>query len=394
MKIKLLTLLFLALLVSIILITRFGFSVFAAGPVSQNQITIVGDSLMVRATPYLQDALPNAVIDGEVSRPWADGLTKLDELKTSGKLYPTIVFALGTNNSSLSSGDIDSLLSKAQGSKIVLVTVYNSAHPDWADNVNNAIKAAASAHSDVVKIADWQAVAAANPGLIDNSDGLGVHPTIPEGSQKLADTISSAISDSSTAPGGISQTVKSNCVITKIGTPASSSPQLPATCPSTNAPVDGLTNPFPGGWEPSRLDMGYDGTFQGQIVAPFAGTITYAANSFSNWGGYIEIKADQKPAALPYATLYFAEGASPIVSAGEHVNAGQPFANPMVNHFNGITGNIEWGVAVDGAVGTPTDPYAEAGASNPKQMVLDFTTWAEQVLHVAPPSSTDNAGYP
>jgi hypothetical protein len=137
--------------------------------------------------------------------------------------------------------------------------------------------------------------------------------------------------------------------------------------------------------------MGYDGTFSGQIVAPFSGTITYASNSFSNWGGYMELKADSPISGQPTSTLYFAEGLSPIVQSG-HVNAGQPIANPAVNHFNGTNGNIEWGIAKDGP--GPTDPYAEGGAPDPKAMVLAFSQWAQQTLQVAPPSQTSNAGFP
>ncbi len=159
--------------------------------------------------------------------------------------------------------------------------------------------------------------------------------------------------------------------------------------------VDGCTNPFPGGWAPSRLDMGYDGTFSGQVAAPCAGTITYASDSFSNWGGWIEIKLDQKPSTLATSTIYFAEGISPIVRSG-HVNAGDPIGNAVPNrNWNGIVGNIEWGVAQDGSVGTPTNTYVygQCGSAGAAASVFAFVQWAES-LGVAAPTSTDNAGCP
>ena len=163
---------------------------------------------------------------------------------------------------------------------------------------------------------------------------------------------------------------------------------------STGSTVSGqYTNPFPKGWQPSRLDMGYDGTFKGQIVAPFSGTITFAADSFSNWGGYVEIKADQKIPDLPSSTFYFAEGISKVVSNGQHVTAGEPIAIAVPSIWNGITGNIEFGLAKEGVVGSPTDPLAETGISNPKQMVLDFVAWVEKNLNPAKPTSTGHAGY-
>ena len=183
------------------------------------------------------------------------------------------------------------------------------------------------------------------------------------------------------------------------GSPGSP-PSTGGNCSSTTTTTTGFTSPFPGGWTPNRLDMGYDGTFKGQIVAPFSGTITYAANSFSNWGGYMEIKADQQPQGLPTSTLYFAEGLKPIVTSG-HVTAGTPIADPAPSPYGdayGTTsdgsGQIEWGVAVDGSAGTPTNPLAESGASNPSQMVLDFATWAEQTFSLPPPSQTSHAGSP
>ena len=62
-----------------------------------------------------------------------------------------------------------------------------------------------------------------------------------------------------------------SCVTTKMANANATAPSLPPEC----GIVGGLTNPFPGGWQPSRLDMGYDGTFKNQIVAPFAGNITF-----------------------------------------------------------------------------------------------------------------------
>jgi lysophospholipase L1-like esterase len=175
-----------------------------------------------------------------------------------------------------------------------------------------------------------------------------------------------------------------------------------APAPTTNALCDtagvsaGLANPFPKGWEPGRLDMGYDGTFKDVLVAPFAGTITYASNSFSNWGGYVELKAHGPVNGLPTQTLFFAEGLVPVAQAGQDVSAGQLIALPTPSRWNGTNGNIEWGVAQDLPSGVKTgvtDTYAKV-ASDPRQMVLSFAQWAVQTLHLPPPSKTDQAGYP
>ncbi len=166
--------------------------------------------------------------------------------------------------------------------------------------------------------------------------------------------------------------------------------------------ANGLTNPFPDGWVPNRLDMGYDGTFKNKIVAPFDGTITYAGD-FNGWNGSkgIIIKAD-KDVGLPTRSLYFTEGVAPIVHSGQHVTAGTPIANTAPSPYGdsygqGSSGAIEWGVSQDGSVGSQVDTEAIAlgtGSSAARQMVLDFAKWAHESLGVAPPSETGNAGSP
>jgi hypothetical protein len=161
----------------------------------------------------------------------------------------------------------------------------------------------------------------------------------------------------------------------------------------------GLISPFPLGWVPNRLDMGYDGTFTGAIVAPFSGTITYAARSFSNWGGYIELKADHAIPGLESDTLYFAEGLAPAAKTGQHVTAGQVIAvaapSPYGDAYattSGGAGQIEWGPASPGVVGTPTNPLAES-TSRPANIVINFALWVIKNLGLTPPSQTSHAGY-
>lgn len=156
----------------------------------------------------------------------------------------------------------------------------------------------------------------------------------------------------------------------------------------------GFTNPFPDGWIPNRLDMGWDGTITRRIVAPFDCTVIYAGvmHGWRGSGGVI-IRSDKK---LPFATncLYFAEGITPTVASGDKVRAGHQIARPARSPYNGIIGNIEWGVAADGPNGRQTDPLAESGIANRKQMVLQFVDWAKATLDVkGVPTDVSRAGY-
>lgn len=171
---------------------------------------------------------------------------------------------------------------------------------------------------------------------------------------------------------------------------------------SASGAAGGFTNPFPGGWIPNRLDMGYDGTFKGKIVAPFDGVVTYAG-PFTGWNGSsgVIIKADHD-VGLPTRSLFFTEGVAPITSLqGKHVTAGTPIANAAPSPYGdayGVgssNGSIEWGVAEDGNVGqfVDTEAVALGNCSNAaRSMVLAFSQWAQDKLGVAPPASTDHAG--
>jgi hypothetical protein len=157
---------------------------------------------------------------------------------------------------------------------------------------------------------------------------------------------------------------------------------------------NGFCNPFPDGWTPSRLDMGYDGTFKNRIVAPFDGLVTCATSSFSNWGGFVVIQS-ASDIGLPTKTLYFAEGIKPAVAQNTWVKKGQTIATATPSPWNGISGNIEFGVAMEAHGLGPLDVYGKQlgnGSAASRKMVLAFSDWCQKTLGIAPPSATDHAG--
>lgn len=155
--------------------------------------------------------------------------------------------------------------------------------------------------------------------------------------------------------------------------------------------VVGGSTPFSSNATSSRLDQGQDLT-SSIFNAPVAGTVTIADQTNTGWdgGGYIALKLDQ-PITLADGTvvkfLYWAEGIAPTVGVGQHVSAGQQIGTPVTNPYNGIVGNIEWGVA-GGANGG--QPLAQL-VSNAAAMVRAFYQWA---LSIGAPhaASTGNAG--
>ncbi len=185
--------------------------------------------------------------------------------------------------------------------------------------------------------------------------------------------------------------------------PVSGSSAGGTACSAQNVSVSagGFTNPFPGGWTPYRLDMGYDGTFKGQIVSPVSGKILIASASCANWGGYIAVQADTPTiAGLASNVFYFSEGVAPLVTAGQHVSAGAPIAATAPSPFGdpyatGGLGEIEWGLSNTSQSQAPSScgTLAESGAvPDPRAMVLQFSQWAQTVLHLPPPTETIKAG--
>jgi hypothetical protein len=185
-------------------------------------------------------------------------------------------------------------------------------------------------------------------------------------------------------------------------TTTSTTPSTSSSCTSSTTTSSGLTNPFPNGWVPGRLDMGYDGSFDSQIVAPCSGTMSYVdADSDHSYNGgwegaYFTLECSQAPSGLPANTsFYFAEGVQPIVSQGQTVTAGQKIAVPGWTGYTEGPGGIEWGIAVSS---DPQETYAASlgnscvVGSASQVMVMNFSKWVQQNLDVAPPATTDHAG--
>lgn len=189
--------------------------------------------------------------------------------------------------------------------------------------------------------------------------------------------------------------------ITNLGVTSGSS-----QCSSSSTATTGkIVDPFPGGWTPNRLDMGYDGTFHGQIVAPFDGTIQYAGGT-NGWNGsyMVVIKASSNVGLPNSQSLYFTEGVKPLVKNGATVTAGTPIADAYPSPYGNVyhttsngLGQIEWGVA-DGGAPTGQQPNAEAvvlgfkGKCLPsaasKTMVLAFYNWAQTSANVPGKTTT------
>jgi peptidoglycan/LPS O-acetylase OafA/YrhL len=114
-----------------------------------NEVILIGDSVLLGASKYVQDFLKNAYIDAKVGRQFKEIYSLLE----SGKLdkYNKIVIALG-NNGYVSKKDLENVIERLKDKEIYLITV--KVPRPWQNQVNNTFKEIASEYKNV-KIIDW-----------------------------------------------------------------------------------------------------------------------------------------------------------------------------------------------------------------------------------------------
>lgn len=160
----------------------------ASADVPGDQITAVGDSVMLASAGGLVERLPGVDVDAEVSRSMWAGSRIVDDLAAAGRLRPYVVVALGTNGPV----DAESLehLADSVGPKRGLVLVNAYAPRDWIPGVNAELAAFAEDHRNVV-VADWSGAIAPHEDLLA---GDRIHPGAP-GGRIFADTVAAAVDE-------------------------------------------------------------------------------------------------------------------------------------------------------------------------------------------------------
>jgi peptidoglycan/LPS O-acetylase OafA/YrhL len=151
-----------------------------------DDVLVVGDSVMVGATPALQQRLPAVDIDAEVGRQLRDAADIVSNLNGAGRMRPVVVVHLG-NNGSATPEQLDRLMGQLDGARKIVLVTANAPRP-WRDAVNDRFGDLASDHPNVT-VLDWRAVVEHEDGLIGSD---GVHVT-PLGAQRLADLVVAAV---------------------------------------------------------------------------------------------------------------------------------------------------------------------------------------------------------
>lgn len=157
-----------------------------ATPVTGDQISAIGDSVMLAAAPALLEKYPGIQIDAAVSRSTWAGPGIAQALSDTGQLRPFVVIGLGTNGP-VDRGSLERIAQIAGPDRhLVLVNAYGPR--DWIPGVNADLAAFAAEHPGTV-IADWSAAITGHDDLLA---GDHIHPGADAG-RIYADAVAASV---------------------------------------------------------------------------------------------------------------------------------------------------------------------------------------------------------
>ncbi|MDK6249842.1 acyltransferase family protein [Alloscardovia omnicolens] len=157
---------------------------------SGDNITGIGDSVMLGASAALNDRFPGITIDAAVSRHSSTGVGIINTMKAAGTLKKYVIIALTTNG--LATLDEFQQMSDALGPDHVMILVNAHADRSWIAGSNQNVTTFAQEHPDSALVVNWDAAATAHPEVLGPD---GIHTTPDGGGSLYAQTIADALQD-------------------------------------------------------------------------------------------------------------------------------------------------------------------------------------------------------
>lgn len=133
-------------------------------------VTMVGDSVLLGASPSILAVQPDYVIDAKVGRQLVQAGSVLDSLEAQGLLRQTVVMELGTNGAFSVEKGQELINRLGSGRTIYWVTVYGR-ELGWQEASNATIRQLA-AQNENVHIIDWSQAVSGHPEWLC---GDGIH---------------------------------------------------------------------------------------------------------------------------------------------------------------------------------------------------------------------------
>ena len=163
-------------------------------------VSIIGDSVTLRATPGLKEVLPDAQTDGQVSRNTKQANAIMLNHSQNKVLPKIVVIATGVNNPEDYKADIDSLITNLpKGHQLVLMTPYEGdttqATQPYVEQYASYVREVAQKYP-YIEVADWNQVSKDHPEIWKGTDQVHFgsdNAKLEEGAKLYAETIASAI---------------------------------------------------------------------------------------------------------------------------------------------------------------------------------------------------------
>ena len=155
-------------------------------PPAGEGVTIIGDSIMIDAAPYLEQMLPGSVIDAQIGQQLYEVQQQVPELKRRGDIGNRLILELGTNGY-YSPAQLEGLLRALGPMRRVVLVNTREARP-WEQGVNQTIAIVAKAWPNTT-VVNWYGISAHYPQYFEPDQ---VHLN-PEGAKFYASLLVHAL---------------------------------------------------------------------------------------------------------------------------------------------------------------------------------------------------------
>ena len=164
-------------------------------------VTMIGDSVNLRASDYLKQVMPDIQMDALVSRNLDSGLKVYETDIANRVLLKNVVIALGTNSSNNYQELLDKFVQELpKGHRLIFVTPYDGREANDSNSVTvqtRQYELELAKKYDYVYIADWYQAAIDNPAIWAGTDnvhfGLESDGSIDVGGNLYAKVVKEAV---------------------------------------------------------------------------------------------------------------------------------------------------------------------------------------------------------
>ena len=171
-------------------------------------VTMIGDSVNLRASDYLKQVMPDIQMDALVSRNLDSGLKVYETDIANRVLLKNVVIALGTNSSNNYQELLDKFVQELpKGHRLIFVTPYDGREANDSNSVTvqtRKYELELAKKYDYVYIADWYQVAIDNPAIWVGTDsvhfGLESDGSINVGGNLYANVVKEAVDQANQGP--------------------------------------------------------------------------------------------------------------------------------------------------------------------------------------------------